>query len=174
MEAGEVGIGLHAGYPLEAANASGFPLFVSGVARVGLGKGLELGLNAGTLGIEGTFKVGFSEPEDKLQVSLITGVNYLYWDIFGINAGVVGGYTVRDVVRPYAGYRHYWLWPDVWMGDIIGGMEILISEKAGLTFEFNHTVTYSSYDKYLEEITGLNPDISYGINVVSGGFFFRL
>jgi hypothetical protein len=178
LEAKRIGFGIHAGFLLEALKAGvesddgGFPIIVNGTAQVGLGRGMELGINVGTLGGEAVFKVGLMAPQNPFQASFITGVSLLYWNFIGVNAGVLGGYTIGDVVRPYAGYRQHLLLPDLLMGDIIGGLEILISKKIGLMFELNHTITFTSVEDYTDG--DIDFDDSIDTTVMSGGIVLRL
>ena len=180
LEKGKIGIGVHVGYPLEALSAESEdqgdspPLIVQGTLQFGLGKRMELGFNGGTIGLEGNFKVGLTAPENRAKFSLITGVSTPYFSTVGFNVGVLGGYTIANVLRPYVGYRHHLFIaePVFFEGDLIGGLEILVAKHIGFLFELNRMVSFTSLDDYFDDID--LSDVYFKATMLSGGLVFKL
>lgn len=142
---GEVQLGGHVGSAVgiasdddsEATAISGVTL--TGTGRIGLGSGLEVGIDAGTLGAEAAIKYGFRDHDDPLQVSLLASVGAYGWAIFDGSVGALAGYTFGEVVTPYVGYRQhvYILGAAYWTYAVIGGIELELGHGVGLLLEAN-------------------------------------
>ena len=166
---GDVSLGIHGGvgyYDGEMASGA-----VSGTFRVGVVDHMELGINAGTLGVDAAFKYGFMSYEDAFQVSAIASVGLWGWSIFDPTIGVLVGYNIADVVMPFLGYRqHFFVVPIAGMlGNAIVGLEIFVGDVVSFMFEWDLTVSFSDIDLEGEDydfdidIDGLST-INLGIN----------
>lgn len=175
---GKVSFGFHPSFIINpymfdeegSSSNSGVPASLTGILRVGLWQGGELGLNVGFLGGDINIKHSFLPYDYPFQVALIGGTGAYLWAFPHVNMGVLLGYNINEVVMPYAGYRQYLLlstgaFP---IGDIIVGFEFLNDKPVSIGLELDWPVSYLTIDSGssyadLDSFIGF-PTINIGIN----------
>ena len=132
-----------------------------GTFRAGLFDQGELGVNAGTLGVETTLKYGFTAYENPFQTSVIGGLGLYSWEFFEVNAGLLVGYLIGDVVMPYGGLRMHYLIDAGLLNDGILGVEFVAGDLLSFMLEWNAAFSF-------ESLTDLS-----AISTLSGGVSFH-